>query len=377
MGRRWRTVAEAMTVKRRRKIDQIVAAGSSEQRLVRRARIVLLAATGAGPTEIARVVGCSLPTARLWPARFAARGIPGLFDRPRPGRPAVHGPSARLAVVATATVTPPSGHSVWTHRTLATYLARRGLVISPATVGRVLADAEVRPHRVRGWLGRADNPDFWRQAGEVCRLYLDGPVEGTLLLSVDEKTGIQAKSRKHPEIPAWRGRDARREFEYIRHGTVSIVAAMDVFTGQVLAHRIGRNNSVTFLEFLVTLEQCTDPGLRIHLILDNGSSHTSAATRAWIERHPRFTVTYTPKHASWLNMVEQWFGVLTRRLLRRGDFATREDLEAQIIDFTLTHNATTTPYQWRYDAQAEHARYLDRHPAPHPEPATAALPTAA
>jgi transposase len=377
MGRGWRTVAEALTVKRRRKLNQVVAAGSSEQRLVRRARIVLLAGAGAGPAEIARVVGCSVPTARVWPVRFAARGIPGLFDRPRPGRPPIHGPSARLAVVATATSLPPSGASVWTQRTLAGHLAGRGLSISPATVGRVLAEAEVRPHRVRGWLGRADTRDFWRQAGEVCRLYLDGPADGTLLLSVDEKTGIQARSRKHPEFRARAGRDARREFEYVRHGTVSVVAAMDVFTGQVIAQRIQRNNSRTFLDFLVTLDQCTAPDLRIHLILDNGSSHTSAATRAWFAAHPRFTVTYTPKHASWLNMVEQWFGTLTRRLLHRGDFATREDLEAQIIDFTLTHNATAEPYRWRYDAEAEHSRYLDRHPAPQPEPATNALPAAA
>jgi len=150
-----------------------------------------------------------------------------------------------------------------------------------------------------------------------------------------------------------------------------------MFTGQVLAHRIGRNNSRTFLDFLVTLDQSIPPDQRIHLILDNGSSHTSAETRAWLTAHPRFTVTYTPKHASWLNMVEQWFGVLTRRLLRRGDFATREDLEARIIDFTLAQNETAEPYRWRYDAETEHARYLDRHPAPQPEPAAGALPMAA
>ena len=139
---------------------------------------------------------------------------------------------------------------------------------------------------------------------------------------------------------------------------------MHVFTGQVLAHRIGRNNSRTFLDFLVTLDQQVPPDQRLHLILDNGPSHASAETRTWLAAHPRFTVTYTPKHASWLNMIEQWFGVLTRRLLRRGDFATREDLETQIIDFTLAHNETARPYQWRYDAEAEHTRYLDRQPAP-------------
>ena len=162
------------------------------------------------------------------------------------------------------------------------------------------------------------------------------------------------------------GRDARREFEYIRHGTVSILAAMNVTTGEVIAERIHRNDSQTFIAFLAMLHQMTPPHLRIHLIMDNGSSHTS---RAWLAAHPRFAVTYTPKHASWLNMIEQWFGVLTRRLLRRGDFASRDDLETKITAFTIRHNR---PYKWSYDADAEHARYLQRHPQPEP-----ALPEAA
>src|SRR5439155_4313131 len=125
------------------------------------------------------------------------------------------------------------------------YLRERGLVISPATAGRVLAEARVRPHKVRGWLNRADDAAFWIRAGQVCRLYLD-PLPGTVLISVDEKTGIQAKSRKHPQIPARPGRDARREFEYVRHGTVSIIAAMNVTTGEVIAERIARNDSRAF-----------------------------------------------------------------------------------------------------------------------------------
>ncbi len=180
--------------------------------------------------------------------------------------------------------------------------ARAGLSISPSTAGRVLAEAKVRPHKVRGWLNRADDPAFWIRAGQVCRLYLNPP-PGTVLISVDEKTGIQAKSRKHPKIPARPGRDARRELEYVRHGTVSIIAAMNVTTGEVIAGRIHRNNSVAFTGFLATLHQMIPPHLRIHLIMDNGSSHTSRATRAWLAAHPRFAVTYTPKHASWLNMI--------------------------------------------------------------------------
>ena len=196
--------------------------------------------------------------ARTWRGRFAARGIPGIFDRPRSGRPETHGPSARLAVVAAATSVPPDGESCWSQSLLARHLRERGLGISRATVGRALADAHVRPHKVRGWLNRADDPQFWLRGRAVCRLYLDPP-PGTVLISIDEKTGIQAKSRTYPEIPARPGRDARREFEYERHGTVSIIAAMNVATGEVISQRIGRNDSVTFITFLAMLDQHIPP----------------------------------------------------------------------------------------------------------------------
>jgi transposase len=374
MSGRARAVTITLTTKRRRKLEQIVRAATSPQRLVLRARIVLAAAGGMANAAIARGLGCSVAMARAWRGRFAVRGIPGLFDKPRCGRPEVHGPSARLAVIAVATSIPPDGESQWSRSLIAGHLQERGLPISASTAGRVLAEAKVRPHKVRGWLNRADDPSFWARAGQVCRLYLNPP-PGTLLISVDEKTGIQAKSRKHPQIPARPGRDARREFEYVRHGTVSIIAAMNVTTGEVIAERIHRNNSAAFIAFLAMLDQITPPHLRIHLIMDNGSSHTSRATRAWLAAHPRFAVTYTPKHASWLNMIEQWFGVLTRRLLRRGDFTSRDDLDAKITAFTIRYNKNARPYRWGYDADAEHARYLERHRQPEPLPA--ALPEAA
>lgn len=374
MAGRSRAVLVTLTIKRRRKLEQIIAAGTSPQRLVLRAKIVLAAAAGTANAVIARQLGCSVAVVRTWRGRFAVRGIPGLFDRPRCGRPEVHGPSVRLAVIAVATSVPPDGESQWSRAMIAAHLDERGLAISAATVGRVLGEADLRPHKVRGWLSRADDPSFWLRAGQVCRLYLDPP-PGTVLISVDEKTGIQAKSRKYPEIPGWPGRDARREFEYVRHGTVSILAAMNVATGEVIAERIDRNDSATFTRFLAMLDQMTPPHLRIHLIMDNGSSHTSRATRAWLAAHPRFAVTYTPKHASWLNMIEQWFGTLTRRLLRRGDFTSRDELEAKITAFTIRHNKNARPYRWSYDAGAEHARYLERHPQPGPLPAV--LPEAA
>jgi transposase len=351
--------------KRRRRVMRIATRPSSPQRIARRARIMLLAAEGWPNTQIAAELGCSVNTVRTWRRRFVCKGVPGLFDAPRCGRREIHGPSVRLAVVAIATSIPPEGESAWSQTMIADHLAERGLAISAASVGRILAEAKIRPHKVRGWLNRADDPAFWAGAGAVCRLYLNPP-PNTVLISVDEKTGIQAKSRKHPEISMRTGRDARREFEYIRHGTVSIIAAMNVTSGQVIAQRIDRNNSATFIGFLTMLEEMIDPRLHIHLIMDNGSSHTSKATRAWLATHPRIAVTHTPKHASWLNMVEQWFSVLTRRLLRRGEFTSRDNLETKITAFTIRYNKTARPYQWSYDADAEHARYLARHTEPAP-----------
>jgi transposase len=350
-----------MTIKRERKLRQIISAGTSPQRLVLRAKIILAAAAGNENAKIARDLGCGETTVREWRKRFAVHGIPGIFDRPRPGRPETHGPSVRLLIIATAASAPPDGESCWSQGSIACHLRGRGPDVSRATIGRVLAEAEVRPHKVRGWLNRADDPSFWVKAGAVCRLYLDPP-PGTVLVSIDEKTGIQAKTRKHPDIPARPGHDARREWEYKRHGTVSIVAAMNVATGEVISQRIRRNDSVTFIRFLAMLDQHIAPGQRIHLIMDNGSSHTSKATRAWIAARHRFSVTYTPKHASWLNIIEQWFSILTRKLLRRGSFQSQEDLDRQITEFTIGYNETAHPWKWRYDAGAEHARYLQRHP---------------
>lgn len=219
-----------------------------------------------------------------------------------------------------------------------------------ARSGGILAGVDIKPHRVRGWLNRPDDPGFFTRAAQICALYQAIP-DDTVLLSVDEKTGIQAKSRKHRTRRAGHRRPERREFEYVRHGTVSLMAALNVADGTVRPKIIGRNNSETFLAFLTELDQETPAHLRIHLVLDNGPSHTSKATRAWLAAHPRFTVTYTPKHASWLNMVELVFSILTRRLLRRGEFVSREHLANKILKFFTHYNRTAKPFRWTYDGR--------------------------
>ncbi|MFJ1847713.1 MULTISPECIES: IS630 family transposase [unclassified Streptomyces] len=172
---------------------------------------------------------------------------------------------------------------------------------------------------------------------------------GAVVLSIDEKTGITARSRKHPDRPGGPGRRTRRELEYVRHGTVSIITVLNVHTGQVLTETITRNDSDAVIRFLRLLDSAIAAGQNIHLVVDNGSSHTSKKTRAWLAAHPRFYVHHTPKHASWLNQVEIFFSTLTRRILRRGQFASRIELAEKIDEFVLAYDQTDArPYRWTY-----------------------------
>jgi transposase len=336
--------------RRRRCLEAIAGKGTAPQRLVQRAKIVLAAWRGADNAAIARELRISVGTVRTWRHRFCREGMPGLADRPRPGRPPVYDLDVHLAIVAAVT-SEPEADAQWSHRLLAEHLAAAQIPISASQIGRILADLDLKPHRVRGWLNRPDDPEFAAKAKAICDLYLNPPAGG-VLLSLDEKTSIQAKSRKHPTQPMRTGRAARREFEYVRHGVVSLIAAMDVRSGEVLGEIIpGKNNSQNFIWFLTRIDQAIPPNLNIHLIMDNGSSHTSKMTKAWLARHPRFTINYTPKHASWLNMVELFFSVLTRRLLRRGEFTSRQDLADKILNFIAVYDRTAKPYRWSYTGQ--------------------------
>lgn len=330
----------------RRRLEQIAVSAKAEVRSAQRARIVLAAATGQDNAAIARAEAVSVNTVRKWRGRFATAGQTGLRDAQRPRRPRIYGPAVRVAVVATATSVPPYPESTWSHRAIAERLAPQAISVSQ--VGRILADCDLKPHRVRGWLTRRDTPDFWDRAMDVCALYLTPPRDA-VVISVDEKTAIAARSRKHPGRRATPGRPARQEFEYVRHGTVSIVAAMDVATGQVFTEPITKNNSATFVAFLQLLDRVIEPSHQIHLVVDNGSSHTAKNTRAWLAAHPRWHVHWTPFHASWLNQVELYFSTLTRRVLRHGNFTSRDDLIDKLDTYAIAHNTTAKPYRWTYD----------------------------
>jgi transposase len=339
----------ALTDTEHAELERRVRAHTTPQRDVARARIVLLAALGLGNRQIAQRVGMDPDRVGGWRRRFEHERLAGLADRPRSGRPPVYGHDQRLRLVATVTQTPPDPASHWSHSQLAAALADIG--ISASQVGRILADLDIKPHRVRSWITRPDDPTFWERAADICGLYLNAP-DNALVLAVDEKTGIGARSRTRPTTPAAPGRPARQEHEYVRHGTGNLLAALDVHNGGIYqATDLDRNTAENFIGFLNELDRRVPTALDVHVILDNGSSHIALATRWWFAEHARFHPHYTPSHASWLNQAELFFSILARRLLKRGEFGSVGELVERIMAFIADYNRTARPFRWTYDGR--------------------------
>jgi transposase len=338
-----------ITEEERAELQRRVRAHTTPQRAVRRARIVLLAADGLPNRQIAPIVGMNQHTVAQWRRRFEAERLAGLTDRKRPGRPLVYDHDQRLRIVATVTQQPSDPASHWSHSQLAKELADMG--ISASQIGRILADLDIKPHRVRSWITRPNDPDFWERAADICGLYLIPPTNA-LALSVDEKTGIGARSRTRPTTRPAPGRPARHEHQYVRHGTAILLAALDVHGGGIFtATDIDRNTAANLIAFLDELDAKVPAELDVHLVLDNGSSHIARDTRGGFVDHPRFHPHYTPSHASWLNQVELFFSILARRLLKRGEFASVGDLVGKVMAFIADYNRTATPFRWTYDGR--------------------------
>jgi len=345
----WTAPPITLTDEQRAELTRRVAAHKTPVRAARRARIILLAADGVPSRQISAIVGMHESNVAKWRNRFREKGVEGLDDDPRSGRRRVFGHDERMAMAAAATSErdPFDPVATWTYLELAQHLWGEGLQVSVSQLWRILTAMDIRLDRVRGWLNRRDDPEFWERVRDVCGLYLNPP-ERALVLSVDEKTSIQAKERLRPDQACAPGRPRRREFEYVRHGTASLVAALDVHTGSVAARPIERNNSTTFCAFLDSIEQAVEASLAIHVILDNGSSHVSKETKAWFAAHPRWVVHYTPPHASWVNQIELFFSILQRKVIRNGNFDSREDLISKMLSFISDYDRTAKPFAWTY-----------------------------
>ncbi|MGH9122868.1 MAG: IS630 family transposase, partial [Acidimicrobiales bacterium] len=328
---------------------------TTSQRAALRARIILLADAGQPVRAIARRLGCQPATVRKWRRRFVAQGVTGLRDADRPGRPRRISAEERCCVIATACAAPErfglEGVTEWSARLLAGCLMTSGQVaaISGRTVQRILARAALKPHRCEYWK-RATDPAFTAKMRPIIDLYLHAPDDGPVW-SIDEKTSIQALQRRFPDLGLRRPAElVKREAEYIRHGTRCLTAGLDVHTGRVLGLVTPRRPAPVFVAFLDLLDAHVPPGQVIHAVVDNLNTHSGAAVAAWQAAHPdRLQLHYLPFYASWLNQIEMWFSTQERRLLRRGDFASADQMEAQILAFIATHNRLFAhPYRWTY-----------------------------
>jgi hypothetical protein len=355
VGRRGRpSVQLVLDEQQRAELQRRVRAGTSAQRDAVRARIILACVHDGRAAAVARQIGVHPRTVERWRARFRRAGLPGLQDRPRPGRPPKFGPVTRLELIALACEPVEREERVAT-RTIAALVqeaAARGLVpgISRSSYQRILAAGELRPHRVRGWLHSPD-PQFRERVTAITELYLRPPA-GAVVLSVDEKTGMQARERRFPDRPAGPGRPGRREFEYTRHGTQSLLCAFEVHRGRVVGACGDTRTAADLVSFMETVARQYPTG-PVHVIWDCLNIHFDGTEQRWTAfnaRHgERFVFHYTPKHASWVNQVELFFSILQRQCLRSGSFHSTAELRTAVLAFLAAWNRDRAhPFRWTF-----------------------------
>lgn len=329
---------------------------TTAQGLAQRARIILACVAGGTDTAIASEIGLTRQTVSRWRRRFQMRRLDGLVDEPRPGAPRKI-TDAMVEHVITATLeTTPRDATHWSTRTLAPHVG-----VSPSGIGRIWRAFGLQPHRTETFKLSKD-PLFIDKVRDIVGLYLDPP-DRAVVLCVDEKSQIQALDRTAPILPMAIGVPERRTHDYRRHGTTSLFAALDVATGRIIGECHRRHRSREFQRFLETIDAATPRDLDLHLILDNYGTHKTPAIRRWLARHPRFHVHFTPTSASWLNLVERWFAMLTQKQIKRGSHRSTRALEAAIRDYVAITNESPKPFVWTKTADeilASIARFCQR-----------------
>ena len=312
-----------------------------EARIQMRARIVLLAATGMSDKDIAQKLLTDRRVAARWRTRFLATGVDGLLqDATRPGRPRTAREAGVVEEVVRITLQEtPAGATHWSTRTMAEFLGTNA-----STVARIWRAHGLKPHRVESFK-LSNDPHFVEKLQDIVGLYLDPP-EHALVLCCDEKTQIQALDRTQPGLPLKRGRGTTLTHDYKRNGVTTLFAALNVLTGKVMSMTDQLHRHQEWLRFLETIDRKTPKKKELHLIVDNYATHKHPQVLAWLAKHPRFHIHFTPTSSSWLNMVERFFRDITDKRIRRGVFKSVADLKAAIAEYIAVHNAKPKPFIW-------------------------------
>jgi transposase len=318
-------------------LDRLVRSPSTLHGLVQRCRIVLAAAAGKTNQQIAGDLQMPEVTVSKWRRGFASQGLEGLQDAPRSGRPVKHGPEI-VQRVQNRVCQQPEHYSRWSVRTLA-----KDLKLPRSTVHQILVASDLQPHRIRTFTFSPD-PDFEAKLLDIVGLYLNPP-ENALVLCVDEKTGIQALDRTQPLLPLSAKKPRSWTNEYVRHGTQTLLAALEIASGQVVAHVKQRRTSVNFLRFLKDVVEAF-PRRELHMVLDNLNIHKNQAAQRWLKRHPRVHFHYIPTHASWVNMVECFFSILGKQGLSQSVHTSKKQLKEFLLDYIARNNENPRPFVW-------------------------------
>ena len=338
-------VALVMSDGQRETLRALARSQTAAHREVQRAEALLLAGDGVANTQIAHRVGVKAATVRAWRARFAEEGLAKL-GKVRAGRgrkSTIPQATIEQIVELTRNSTPP-GQTHWSCRTMAEHVG-----VSPATVQRVWAARGLKPHLVKTFK-LSNDPRFEEKLIDVVGLYL-APPDNAIVLCLDEKSSVQALDRTQPSLPMVKGRAATMTHDYKRNGTTTLFAALDVLTGKVIGQCLPRHRHEEFLKFLRKIDRETPKGLQLHLICDNYATHKHPDVKAWLAKHPRFHMHFTPTSSSWLNLVERWFRELTDKALRRGVFHSVPDLITKIEEYLAAHNHDPKPFIWTATAE--------------------------
>lgn len=329
----------------RAQLESIVRSQSLPALLVRRAHMILLMADGESVSEVARRFEVSRPTATLCRTRFRERGMAGLHNELKPGRPRSTSDEEVARLINTALQSRPKGKTHWSRRSLG-----EATGLSTTTVHRYLTLFGIKPHQSRSFKLSTD-PFFLEKVRDIVGLYLNPP-EHALVLCVDEKSQVQALERTQPVLPMGLGYVEGITHDYVRHGTTTLFAALDIANGSVLTQCKPQHRHQEFLSFLRHIEGNVPAELDVHLICDNYATHKHPRVRSWLARRPRFHVHFTPTYSSWLNQVERWFALITNQSIRRGSFQSVRDLIRQIKEFVDNYNQHPKPFKWTATAES-------------------------